>query len=80
MDTGASTNFVSPKLLEKLKMSLLPAEAKLRLADNSDTAVLGKVTLRLSMLLCPCYVTDLCQNFDVILGNTLLLVIGLFWI
>ena len=79
MDTGASTNFVTPKLLEKLKTSLLPAEAKLRLADNSDTAVLGKVNLRLSMLLCPCYVTDLCQNFDLIFRNTLLLVIGLFW-
>ena len=46
MDTGASCNFVSPRILAQLKMSYQTAEAQLRLADNSEAAVLGKVSLR----------------------------------
>ena len=77
MDTGASANFVSPRILKDLKMTfLLEAGAKLRLVDNSETAILGKVTLKLSMqhftAVVPCYVTDLRHDFDVILGNTFL--------
>ena len=76
LDSGASTNFVHPKLVQQLRMHMQPASASLRLADNTEAPILGKVKLRLRMqgfsAAIPCYVTTLCEDFDVILGNTFL--------
>ena len=74
MDTGASANFISPQLLRRLQVECQPADAKLRLADDTEAPILGKVQLRLKIqqfsTVVWCYVTDLCKEFDVILGNT----------
>ena len=74
MDTGARANFISPQLLKRLQLQCQPADAKLRLADNIEAPILGKVQLRLKIqqisTVVWCYVTDLCKDFDVILGNT----------
>ena len=76
LDTGATVNFVSPKALTELKLPYQPADDKLRLADNTETDIVGKVKLKIKIqhfvALVPCYVTDLCQDFDVILGNSFL--------
>lgn len=73
-DTGASANFVSPRLLQKLEISYAPCSATLRLADDSSAPILGKIRLRLKLqsFTCTvsCYVTDLCDEFDGILGNS----------
>ena len=75
-NTGASAKFASPRILQQLKLSTEPAAAKLRLADNSETAIIGKVKLKIKLqhfvATVPCSVTDLCQDFDVILSNTFL--------
>ena len=67
LDTGASSNFVSPRLLQELSLSSQPTEAKLRLADNSEASILGRVKLKLkvqhSSADVVCFVTDLCQEF-----------------
>ena len=42
-DTGASSNFVNPGLLQKLGISFAPSSATLRLADDSSAPVLGKI-------------------------------------
>ena len=67
MDTGASANFISPQLLKRLQLECQPADAKLRLADNTEAPILGKVQLRLKIqqfsTVVWCYVTDLCSDF-----------------
>ena len=74
LDTGASSNFVSPRLLQRLGITYSPTTATLRLADDSSSPILGRVRLRfrLQSLTCTvtCYVTDLCSDFDLILGNS----------
>ena len=72
-DTGASSNFGSPRFLKQAAISYSSYSATLRLADDSSAPILGKVRLRLklqSACTVTCYVTDLCDEFDVILGNT----------
>ena len=58
MDTGASANFVSPRILQQLKLSTEPA-AHLRLADNGETAIIGQVKLKTKLqhfvATVPCY-------------------------
>ena len=47
-DTGASSNFVSPRLLKQAAISS-SSSATLRLADDSSAPILGKVRLRLKL-------------------------------
>ncbi len=58
-------------------MSYQTDEAQLRLTNNTKAAVLGKVSLRIKIrnyaVAIPCYVTELCQDFDMILGNSIML-------
>ena len=71
MDTGASANFISPQLLRRLQLECQPADAKL---PDTEAPILGKVQLRLKIqqfsTVVWYYVTDLCKEFDSILGNT----------
>ena len=73
-DTGATSNFISPRLLQRLGISYSSSSATLRLADDSSAPILGRVRLRfkLQAFSCTvsCYVTDLCDEFDLILGNS----------
>ncbi len=73
LDTGATANFISPRLLEQLKLPCKKTDAKLRLADDSESTILGEVLLKLKLqhltVQLPCFVTGLCDEFDVILGN-----------
>ena len=46
-DSGASSNFVSPRLLQQLSVTYTPSGATLRLADDSSAPILGKVRLTL---------------------------------
>ena len=68
LDSGASSNFVSPRLLQQLAISFKPTSAKLRLANNSESPILGKVRLRFKLQhfsdTVTCFVTDY-----LILGN-----------
>ena len=68
-----SANFVSPRLLQQLGITYSSPTATLRLADDSSAPILGKVRLKfkLQSFTCTvtCYVTDLCDEFDLILGN-----------
>ena len=72
LDIGASTNFVSPRLLQQLGISYSSSSsATLRLADDSSATILGKIKrlrFRLQSFTCTvsCYVTDLCDEFDLI--------------
>ena len=50
-DTGASSSFVNPSLLQKLGISYAPSFATLSLADDSSSPILGKFRLRLSYTL-----------------------------
>ena len=74
LDSGAITNFVSPSLLKQLAISFTSSSAKLKLADNSEAPILGKVRLRFKLqnftATVSCFVTDLCEEFDLILGNS----------
>ena len=73
LDSGASSNFVSPRLLRQLAITYTSTSAKLRLANNSESPMLGKVRLRFKLqhftATVSCFVTDLCGDFDLILGN-----------
>ena len=77
LDSGASANFVSPRLLKHLAVTCSPSSLTLRLADDSSAPILGKVRLRfrLQSFSCTatCYVTDLYDEFDLILGNSFML-------
>ena len=72
-DTGASSNFISPKVLKQAAISYSSSSATLCLTDDSSASILGKVRLwlKLQSLVCTVtrYVTALCDEFDVILGN-----------
>ena len=76
MDTGASACFVSPRKVQELGLKLHPADATLRLADNTESPITGKVQLRIRIqhfsAMIWCFVTELCADFDVILGNSFL--------
>ena len=80
LDTGASTNFVSPRLLQQLGISYSSSSsATLRLADDSSATILGKIKrlrFKLQSFTCTvsCYVTDLCDEFDLILGNSFMVI------
>ena len=54
-DTGASSNFVSPKFLKQAAVSY--SSATLRLADDSSAPILGKVRVRLKLQSFVCTVT-----------------------
>ncbi|KAA6424326.1 MAG: hypothetical protein FRX49_05538 [Trebouxia sp. A1-2] len=73
-DSGATSNFVSPRLLKRLAVNYNPSSATLRLADASSVPILGRARLcfKLQSFSCTvtCYVTDLCDEFDLILGNS----------
>ncbi|KAA6428689.1 MAG: hypothetical protein FRX49_01564 [Trebouxia sp. A1-2] len=43
LDSGASSNFVSPRLLQQLAITYNSSSAKLRLANDSEAPILGKV-------------------------------------
>ena len=77
LDSGASSNFVSPSFLQQLGISHSPSSAKLKLADSSEAPILGKVRLRFKLqhftATATCFVTDLCDEFSVILGNSFML-------
>ena len=77
MDTGATANFISPQLLKKLQLECQLTDAMLRLADNTEAPILGKVQLKLKIqqfsCVVWCFVTDLCKEFDVILGNNFMI-------
>lgn len=77
LDSGASSNFVSPGLLQQLGVSYSPSSAKLKLADSSEAAILGEVWLRFRLQHFTasvfCFVTELCSEFSVILGNSFML-------
>ena len=49
LDSGASSNFVSPGFLQQLSISHSPSSAKLKLADSSEAPILGKVRLRFKL-------------------------------
>ena len=74
LDSGASSNFVSPRLLRQLAITYKSTSAKLRLANDSESPILGKVRLRFKLqhftATVSCFVTDLCGDFDLILGNS----------
>ena len=73
LESGASTKFVSPRLLKQLAINYTSSSAKLKLADNSEAPILGKVRLRFKLqnftTTVSCFVTDLCDEFDLIWGN-----------
>ena len=73
LDSGASSNFVSPRLLQRLAITYSSSSAKSRLANDSEAPILGKVRLRFRLqnftATVTCFVTDLCEDFDLILGN-----------
>ena len=48
-DTGASSNFVSPRFLKQAAISTSSSSATLRLADDSSAPILGKVRVRLKL-------------------------------
>ena len=77
LDSGSSSNFVSPGFLQQLGISHSPSSAKLKLADSSEAPILGKVRLRFKMqhftATATCFVTELCDEFSVILGNSFML-------
>ena len=54
MDPRASANLVSPRMLQQLKLSTEPAAAKMGLADNSETAIVGKVNNQTAAVYCYC--------------------------
>ena len=74
LDSGASANFVSPGLLQTLGISYPTSSATLRLADNSEAPTLGRAKLRFKLqhflVVADFYVTELCSDFDIILGNS----------
>ena len=73
-DTGAFSNVISTRFLKQAAISHSSSSATLCLADDSSAPILGKVrlSLKLQSFVCTvtCNVTDLCDDFDVILGNS----------
>ena len=67
LDTGATSNFVSQKVLRQLSIKYHCSGSTLKLADNSEAPILGKVRLRLNIenftTTVTCYVTDLCDYY-----------------
>ncbi|KAA6423521.1 MAG: hypothetical protein FRX49_06581 [Trebouxia sp. A1-2] len=51
LDSGASSNFVSPRLLQRLAITYNSSSAKLRLANDSEAPILGKGMLTLGTFL-----------------------------
>ena len=77
LDSGANANFISPRVVQRLNIPVQPvADAKLILADNSESAIKGFVKMRLRLgpfhTTVACYVTELSEPFDVILGSSFL--------
>ena len=77
LDSGANANFISPRVVQRLKIPVQPAaDAKLILAENSESAIKGfvKMSLRLGPFhtTVACYVAELSEPFDVILGSSFL--------
>ena len=61
LNSGATSNFVSPRLLKQLAVNYSPSSATLRLADASSVPIVGRTRLhfKLQSLSCTvsCYVT-----------------------
>ena len=76
-DTGATCNFAFPRLLRQMGVAYSPSSATLRLADDSTSPILGKARIRFKVqtftTTVTCFVTDLCDEFDLILGNSFMI-------
>lgn len=77
IDSGATANFVSPRLLATLGTAWESTSASLRLADSTEAKLIGETTIKLKIqqqfsAVLHCYVTELCDEFDIILGNAFL--------
>ena len=68
LDSGATSNFVSPRLLKQLAVNYSPSSATSWLADAFPVPFLGTTRLRfkLHFFSCTvsCCVTDVCDEFD----------------
>ena len=76
LDSGASTNFISKKVLDSCGLQLRPTTATLVLADGNSSPILGTARVKLQLdgfhSHVSCLVTDLATDLDLILGNTFL--------
>ena len=74
LNSVTSSHFVSLGFLQQLGMSHSSSNAKLNLADSSGAPILGKVRLRFKLqhftATATCFVTDLCDEFSVVQGNS----------
>lgn len=73
LDSGASTSFVSKKVLDSCGLALSPTSATLSLADGKTSPILGTTELNLRIggfhSRVTCFVTTLATEFDMIIGN-----------
>ena len=76
LDSGASTNLISKKVLDSCGLQLSPTTSTLVLADGNSSPILGTARVRLQLggfhSQFSCFVTDLATDFDLIFGNTFL--------
>ena len=74
LDTGATSNNVSPRVLQQVSISYHSSTNSLKSADDSEAPILSKVRLRLKIQNFTatiqqhvgCCVTDLAESFDVV--------------
>ena len=76
LDTGASKIFVNPTVLGHSGLQHEPAEAFLKLADDSEIPVIGSGNLIIFQTLLPLFLAFLVgmgTEFDAILGDSFLI-------